>query len=45
MMRYISENGYKVSGCARECYIDGMWNKTDVNDWLTEIQFPVEGRK
>ena len=37
------ENGYQVAGLARECYIDGIWNKESVEDWLTEIQLPIEG--
>lgn len=39
---YAKENGYKQSGLARECYIDGIWNKPSVEDWLTEIQLPIE---
>lgn len=40
--KYAEENRYKVNGYARECYIDGIWNKESVNDWLTEIQLPIE---
>lgn len=43
LMKYAADNGYKASGFARECYIDGIWNKSDPADWLTEIQLPVEG--
>lgn len=42
IIKYAAENGYKVSGYPRECYIDGAWNKNDPADWLTEIQLPVE---
>lgn len=42
IMKYAEENGYKVNGLARECYIDGIWNKESVEDWLTEIQLPIE---
>ncbi|MGN1329082.1 MAG: MerR family transcriptional regulator [Eubacterium sp.] len=42
IIKYASENGYKISDFPRECYIDGMWNKENVEDWLTEIQLPVE---
>ena len=42
IMKYADDNGYKVAGLARECYIDGIWNKESVEDWLTEIQLPVE---
>jgi len=40
--RYASENSYEVAGLHRECYIDGIWNKESVEDWLTEIQLPVK---
>ncbi|MCI5650530.1 MAG: GyrI-like domain-containing protein [Fusicatenibacter sp.] len=42
IMKYAEENGYQVAGLARECYIDGIWNKDAVEDWLTEIQLPIE---
>ena len=41
LMEYAEKNGYKPTGCARECYIDGIWNKENVEDWLTELQLPV----
>ena len=25
-----------------ECYIDGIWNKESEEEWLTEIQLPIE---
>ena len=40
--RYAAENGYQVADFHRECYIDGIWNKDNVEDWLTEIQLPVK---
>lgn len=42
IMKYAEENGYEVAGLSRECYIDGIWNKESVEDWLTEIQLPVK---
>ena len=42
IMKYTNENGYKISGFPRECYIDGVWNKENTEDWLTEIQLPIE---
>lgn len=42
IMKYAEENGYKVVGRARESYIDGIWNKESPEDWLTEIQLPIE---
>lgn len=32
----------KVAGLSRESYIDGIWNKDSVEDWLTEVQLPIE---
>lgn len=43
VVNYAGENGYKIAGVPREFYIDGMWNRDRVDDWLTEIQLPVEG--
>jgi len=42
IMKYAEENGFEADGPARECYIDGIWNKENVADWLTEIQLPVK---
>ena len=42
IMKYAKDNGYKVTGFSRECYIDGIWNKESAEDWLTEIQLPIE---
>ena len=42
IMKYAEENGYKIAGLSRECYIDGIWNKKFVEDWLTEVQLPIE---
>ena len=39
---YAEKNGYEIAGLARECYIDGIWNKESVGDWLTEVQLPVK---
>ena len=41
LMKYIEENGYEIIDYPRERYIDGVWNKENSNDWLTEIQVPV----
>ncbi len=41
-LKWIEENGYRISRYAREQYIDGIWNKEDEADWLTELQFPIE---
>jgi len=42
IMEYAEKNGYQVTGLARECYIDGIWNKESEEDWLTEIQLPIQ---
>lgn len=42
IMKFIEDNNYRVKGYPRECYIDGIWNKEDVNEWLTEIQIPID---
>lgn len=42
IMKYAEDNGYDAAGPARECYIDGIWNKESEEDWLTEIQLPIE---
>lgn len=41
-LKWAERNGYKVIGAIRENYIDGIWNKESEEDWLTEIQVPVE---
>ena len=42
ILKYIEDNGYEIIDNARECYIDGCWNKDNVDDYLTEIEFPVK---
>lgn len=39
---WIQDNHYKVIDNPRESYIDGIWNKENEADWLTEIQVPIE---
>lgn len=39
--QWIDKNGYKAVGLPRESYIDGIWNKENEDDWLTEIQVPI----
>ncbi len=41
VLSWIEQNGYVMCGNAREQYIDGIWNKDDEADYLTEVQFPV----
>jgi len=42
LFKYIEENGYKIVGQPRCCYIDGIWNQEDPEKWLSIIQVPVE---
>lgn len=42
IIKYIEDNNYEIVECPRECYIDGIWNKEDINEWLTEIQIPIK---
>jgi effector-binding domain-containing protein len=43
--RWIEENGYEIVGQPRESYLDGIWNKENPEEWLTEIQVPIRARK
>lgn len=38
---YVENEGYKLAGSPRFSYIDGIWNKQNEEEWLTEIQIPV----
>jgi len=42
VLNYAKENGFKCAGSIRECYIDGIWNKDTPDEWLTEVQLPIE---
>ncbi len=42
LMKYAEQNGYTAAGLTRKCYIDGIWNKESEEEWLTEIQLPIE---
>jgi len=42
ILKWIEENKYEVVGPHRELYLKGEWNSDNVNDYITEIQFPVE---
>lgn len=41
VFKWINENGYASIDNPRENYIDGIWNKENEADWLTELQIPV----
>ncbi|MBN2882592.1 MAG: MerR family transcriptional regulator [Clostridia bacterium] len=40
--KWMENSGYEPVGPDRESYIDGIWNKEDPEEWLTEIQVPVK---
>lgn len=42
VIQFVENNGYRITGPFRESYIDGIWNKESEEEWLTEIQLPVE---
>lgn len=44
-IRWAAENGYTICGDARERYIDGAWNREKEEQWLTEVQLPVEKKE
>ena len=41
VLKYMEDHGYEIAGAIRESYIDGVWNKEDESEWLTEIQVPI----
>lgn len=42
LFQYVEDHGYKVVGRPRCCYVDGIWNQEDPEQWLSIIQVPVE---
>lgn len=42
IIKWVEDHGYKIVDHVRESYIDGIWNKDNEDDWLTEIQVPIE---
>ncbi|MCW3489448.1 MerR family transcriptional regulator [Dethiobacter alkaliphilus] len=42
LMNWIEQSGYQITGLPRESYIDGIWNKDNPEEWLTEVQIPVK---
>lgn len=42
LFAWIKENGYKVSGPVREIYHKGEWSTDDPNEYITELQAPVQ---
>ncbi|MCI6614368.1 MAG: hypothetical protein MSC51_00780 [Mollicutes bacterium] len=42
ILNYVNKNNLTIIDNPRERYIDGMWNKDSEEDYLTEIQIPIE---
>lgn len=42
IMKYIEDNRLEITDFPREFYIEGIWNKDNAEDWLTEIQVPIK---
>jgi len=42
LYKWMEQNGYERSMPDRESFIDGIWNKENPEDWLTEIQIPIK---
>ena len=40
--KYMEEQGYRMAGRPRTCYIDGAWNQDDPEKWVSVIQIPIE---
>lgn len=40
--QWMKENGYRQAGCPRSSAIDGFWNRNSEEDYLTEIQIPID---
>lgn len=41
LLNGVEENGYRILDNPRENYIDGIWNKENKEDWLTELQILI----
>lgn len=42
LFSYMEKEGYKMVGAPRCTYVDGAWNQSDPEKWLTIIQVPAE---
>lgn len=40
-VQWLENSGYSMAGSFRESYIDGIWNTQNEQEWLTEIQIPI----
>ncbi|MDY5645410.1 MAG: hypothetical protein SPF22_00135 [Candidatus Onthovivens sp.] len=42
ILDYVNKNNLTIIDNPRERHIDGMWNKDSEEDYLIEIQIPIE---
>jgi len=42
LFEWIESHAYKMADKPRESFIDGIWNKDDPENWLTEVQVPLK---
>lgn len=42
---WLEKNKYQITGPVRECYLKGNWDEPDPNQWITELQFPVDRKR
>lgn len=39
---WLENNNYEMNGPSRALYIEGPWNKSNPDEWITELQIPVK---
>lgn len=42
LIKWIEENGYRISAPNRELYLEGEWSTQNIEEYITEIQIPVK---
>lgn len=42
LLSYVEKEGYRITQPPRANYVDGVWNQSDPEKWLTILQVPVE---
>jgi len=42
ILKYFEDNKLEMKDYIREAYVDGPWNKENEQDYLTEIQIPIQ---
>lgn len=44
IMKWIEDSNYKIIGPEREVYLEGPWSTENPDEYITEIQFPIESK-